>query len=172
MNLKFSAILFSVIGLLMFSCTKDTPIEPNEPEPVEETKTLKEEREEILLKGTWVITEFHYERVNDDQDPVILTGEDVGECYMNNIFNFEENGDFKVDEGPSKCYDHYPQTYSGEWSIRNEGKEFSVDLVPLNSLLLDSKYTFLSFDENSFQMETDYTFTGGVGHQIVTFTAQ
>lgn len=171
MNIKFSALLFLAIGLLMFSCSKENEVTPTEPEPMEETKTQKEEREEILLSGTWAITEFHYELVRDGENPTTTTAEDVGECYMNNTFNFEENGDFRMDEGLSKCYSHLPQNAVGEWSIRNEGKEFSVDLVPLNSLLLDSRYTFLSFDENSFQIETDYTFSGGVGHQTLTFTA-
>lgn len=170
MNIKFSAIIFLAIGLLMCSCSKDN-VTPNDPEPIEETKTLKEEREEILLNGTWAITEFHYELVRDGESPIITTAEDVGECNMNNVFNFKENSDLKVDEGSSKCYPHHPQTYSGKWSIKNEGKEFSVDSAPLNSLLLEGKYTFLSIDENSFQIETDYTFSGGVGHQTLTISA-
>ena len=83
------------------------------------------------------------------------------ECETDNIYTFNSNGSFSIDEGASKCDTDDPQTRTGTWvfnpektiyttNIKSEAKSYKISQLNSNQLIVTYTQDALG---------TEYTYT-------------
>ena len=153
-----------VVGLIMVSCTKksNSPTSPTSPT---ETKT------QLLTGKNWKITALTFNPGLDIGTGTLITDFYAysmanGEaCSLDNILNFNTNGNYTEYEGATLCDPQDPQLYgTGTWSFQNsettlirDGQESTI--VTLNSTTLKLK-DFEDFDGDGVkETEINVTYT-------------
>jgi len=155
-----------VVGLIMVSCTKKS----NSPTPTP-TPTPTETKTQLLTGKNWKITAWTFNPGIDDGTGTLITdlyayAMDNGEqCFLDNILNFNTNGNYTEYEGATLCDPQDPQLYgTGTWSFQNsettlirDGQESTI--VTLNSTTLKLK-GFEDFDGDGVkETEINVTYT-------------
>ena len=143
-TIKKISLATLVICLLLVSCSKKS--KDSTPTPTPETKT------QLLTDKNWKVTA---ETLDPGLDlsgfGVLITDLYAFEmangnaCQLDNIFNFNINGNYTDYEGATLCDPQDPQLYgTGTWSFQNsettliqDGQEYTI--VTLNSTSLKLK---------------------------------
>jgi len=134
--IKLVKPLFTVLllGAVVFisSCDKD-----DEPKP--KTKT------ELISAHPWKITKFKVTQGT-------ASFEDAPEaCQGDDTETFEADGDYKFDEGATKCDPDDPQSGTGTWTF-NSGE--TVLIISGGGLSLN--YTILELTETTMRLKWDF----------------
>jgi len=151
-----------VVGLIMVSCTKKS----NSPTPTPtETKT------QLLTGKNWKMTAATFNPGYDNGTGTLITDEyafemaNGGECYLDNISNFNTDGTYTENEGATLCDPQDPQLVdTGIWSFQNSETTLIKDgiaktIVTLNSTTLKLK-SLGDFDGDGIdETEINITYT-------------
>ena len=162
-TIKKISLATLVICLLLVSCSKKS--KDSTPTPTPETKT------QLLTGKNWKVTALTVNPgldfgtgalITDYYAYAIANGE---ACSLDNILNFNINGNYTVYEGATLCDPADPQLYdSGTWSFQNsettliqDGQESTI--VTLNSTTLKLKDYIDSDGDGTFETEVNITYT-------------
>ena len=153
-----------VVGLIMVSCTKksNSPTSPTSPT---ETKT------QLLTGKNWKTTALTFNPGIDLGTGTLITDfyawamANGDACFLDNILNFNTNGNYSLYEGATLCDPQDPQLYdSGTWSFLNneatlsfQGREYTI--VTLNSTTLKLKFYWDSDGDGTPNTESNITYT-------------
>jgi hypothetical protein len=124
----FFILLTACTSIIIFSSCKKDDIE---------SKTKN------LTTGSWKMT--GYER-DFDKDGTFEenTFATIVDCYKDNIYTFQSNGDVIMDEGATKCNVTDPQAITLTWSLEDDGsilqwQGYENDIIDLSSTTLKIK---------------------------------
>ncbi len=133
-SLKFIAGIFLVGALLVFNSCKD-----------EEDPTPLASKTELLTASPWKPTQIKF---GDFTGP-------VDDCTADDVHTFTANGTYTFDEGPTKCEEDDPQSYSGTWSfntaetflnISEDGFTFEKEILELSATTMRLKFSFFGVE--------------------------
>lgn len=119
-----------IIAFLLFACSK---------------KDNKVSKTTLLTTGSWNITSS----LNDDDGDGIYETDNLAmspACFKDNYFTFFTNGQFEINEGPTKCDPMDPQTESVSWQFANNETKLIVDADTYD--LVELSNTTLIIKEN------------------------
>jgi len=83
-------------------------------------------KQDLLTSGTWKLT-----AVVDDDDANGTYETDVfaslSDCFKDNYYTFRSNGEFELDEGPTKCDQMDPQTETASWQLTENETHLTIN---------------------------------------------
>lgn len=136
------------------ACNKDSAETPKAPEP---------SVQELLISKNWKCTALTvnpgYDFNNDGIEETDVLGA-YSPCKKDNIWNFESDGSFVVDEGPAKCNIGDVQTKTFLWSVKDDGKTL---------VMYGNDYPILQLDQNILKCKFEFTDAGTTYTQTITF---
>ena len=162
-TIKKISLATLVICLLLVSCSKKS--KDSTPTPTPETKT------QLLTGKNWKVTAvtinpgFDFSGngvlITDYYAYSMATG---NACQLDNILNFNINGNYTDYEGATLCDPADPQLYdSGTWSFLNNEATLSFQgeytIVTLNSTTLKLKDYFDTDGDGTNETEFNITYT-------------
>jgi len=163
-TIKKISLATLVICLLLVSCSKKS--KDSTPTPTPETKT------QLLTDKNWKVTAATLDPGLDLSGTGVLITDlyafemaNGNACQLDNIFNFNINGNYTDYEGATLCDPQDPQLYdSGTWSFLNneatlsfQGREYTI--VTLNSTTLKLKFYWDSDGDGTPNTERNITYT-------------
>jgi hypothetical protein len=152
-NKTIAAIMLSSIIAINFSCTKT-------PASITDTATL-------LQNKNWKITALTispaYFGITD-----VLNGL-YFDCEKDDLYQFNSNGNFVLDNGATKCAPTDPQTQSGSWNYNSSNKNLHFEITAAGIM---HDMSISSINESSFTGITKDTLSDGAHTSTWIFTKQ
>ncbi len=150
LNSKHAVLVLLIVSTLAWSCKKDD----NKPD-----------RLDLLVEKNWRLTALTIDPSIDwFGNGTLVTNiyAQLNNCDRDDLYIFERNGVYKLDEGPTKCSPNDPQTITGTWTFNPDKTVITVNITGgSNSYTikeLESKRMVLEYQER-FGGVT-YTLTG------------
>ncbi len=135
MKRKFKILNFIIVSSVIFlSCGKS-----KEPTPPPVTQ------EQHLRNNSWKLSAVETVPVIAGINPIDF----LEDCYIDNIYSFEENNVLIVDEGPLKCNVDSDQRVFGKWEISEDQKQLSLEYGDIVQ-----NFEILSVDEEEMKLQT------------------
>ena len=155
---RFAITTLALASLLATACTKDKET----PKPAPTT-------EQMLSANTWHMTAVTANPGLQSNTGAIVTNiyPFIPSCTKDDTQQFVTGGQFRADEGVSKCDASDPQTVTGNWSTSKSGSDTSVNIVVNGSTL---QFKLVSLNDSELKMSTtDDIFGIGTGSDV-TYT--
>lgn len=129
--------LFVAIVLVGTSCKKD------------DEKTSKD----LIVAHDWKLTAVKIEGI----------GFPLEDCDLDDIYTFNENGEYVEDEGDTKCFDDDPQSTTGSWSINESADPETITITidgdaVVATIVEVSSSKFVVSSEDDFFGTTEITY--------------
>jgi hypothetical protein len=137
------------------------------------TPTPKKTASELLMAKSWKITAAT-EKEGSKPAENIYTQQPA--CFRDNLYKFQTNAAFVLDEGATRCDQDDPQTMTGVWALSNNDKTltgiFALSTQPGIDVDLELSGTIEELTATQLVL-VDTETTGGVTTVTrTTFTAQ
>lgn len=147
-TIKLPLITLLSISLLFTACEKETS------SPIALTSKSKTE---LLCSGKWQKKSFTINPGIDIGGGVIITDwyTQIGECSIDDTEKYETNGTGIFDEEANNCDPNGPQTYSFNWSF----KDNETILITADD---DAKIINLTETDLVIELNYDGVFVGGI----------
>ncbi|MBF9141927.1 lipocalin family protein [Hymenobacter properus] len=119
---RFALLALSAATLLATACKKDS-----ENTPAPQPKTT----EQLLSANVWRMTAITANPGLQTSTGAIVTDiyPFVPNCTKDDTQQFVASGQFKMDEGASKCDTNDPQTTTGTWTSAKSGNDTNVNVT-------------------------------------------
>lgn len=136
-----TSFLFLSLTLLFTGCSKDDSDDNNTPAPT---------RLELLASHGWRLNAFYINGID-------VTTTVFSLCELDNIFTYDSDYTYMIDEGPTKCNPGDPQIIeTGNWSFANN----QTMLIYEPGTPGEAEANIIQLDANNFKYEeTEYDST-------------
>jgi hypothetical protein len=154
---RFTIAALALASLLATACKKDSE---NTPQP----KTTEQ-----LLTANWRMTALTSNPGLQTNTGTTVTDiyPFVPSCTKDDIMQFLAGGQFKADEGATKCDGNDPQTLTGTWTSAKSGNDTNVNVTVGSSTL---HFKVLEVSDTQLKMMTNDDLLG-IGTTSVAYTA-
>ncbi|RPD48299.1 hypothetical protein DNI29_06635 [Hymenobacter sediminis] len=155
--------LVLALGSTMVGCGDD-----NTDDPTPAGKTTSER----LMAKSWMITASTLQVGTGKADDMYAEEE---ACNKDNIYKFEANKVFTLDEGKTRCDEDTPQSVKGTWELTNNDKDLKSVISysnPLGEVELEISGTLEEVSDTKFVVVSKETDSGVTTTTRTTFTAQ
>ncbi|QNE40415.1 hypothetical protein F1C16_13035 [Hymenobacter sp. NBH84] len=128
---------------------------------------------DLLMAKSWKMTAV---AEKEGSEPIEDLHTDVPACIQDNVYQFQADGVFMLDEGATRCDQAHPQTHTGTWAQSNNGMTLkatiSLSTQPGAEATMEMGGTIESVSATRLVLVERETTAGVTTETRTTFTAQ
>lgn len=173
-SIKILSLICAISLLFISSCKKDK--DDNNAVTPAPTPAPVLTKKELLTGKYWKLTAMTVTPAYEVSPGVFVTDyySTLQGCAKDNITFYTSNGDYIINEGPTKCQASDPQTVSGTWNFNVPETTITVlqSGTPAGTTI-GGEYTIVQLDATTFKYTVDLSFPSLPTYTFTsTFTKQ